>query len=92
VGFHGTDGITRFCEGDLGGVSLVRIVEALLCGQVVSAEKCDGPGTICAVEYRPDENEVLISVKVHFVGNEEILTILSAYASRESGNGSDHAA
>ena len=47
VGFHGTDGVIRFCEDDLGGVSLVRIVEALLRGHIVSAEKCDGPGTVC---------------------------------------------
>ena len=87
VGFHGTDGVIRF-----GGVSLVRIIEALLCGEVVASEKCDGPGAVCIVEHHREEDAALVSVRVHFVSNEEELTILEAAVVRELGNGSDHAA
>jgi hypothetical protein len=92
VGFHGTDGVTRFYEEDLGGVSLVRVLEVLVCGSVVAAEKCDGPGTICTVELYDEEEVALILVKVHFVSSEDTLTILSAEVMRELENGPDHAA
>jgi hypothetical protein len=77
VGFHGTDGVTRFCEEDLDGVSLVQIAEAIQRGSVVEAEKCDGPGALCKVEHYTEEN-ALITVSVHFASGEETLTILKA--------------
>lgn len=95
VGYHGNNCAVRFSDADLGGVSWVRIVEALSCGTVISAEKCDGPGTICMVEYhveyRAEEGEV-ISVKVWFVSNEELLSVLSAESRKESESEPDHAA
>jgi hypothetical protein len=77
VGFHGTEGVTRFSESDLGGVSLTLVIEALTGGTVVSAEKCDGRGTVCVVEYYTEEDDLVV-VTIHFVSNEGELTILSA--------------
>jgi hypothetical protein len=77
VRFHGLNGNTCFCEEDLHGVPLVKVVECLRCGAVISAEKCDGPGTACVVEYYPDDPPG-ISVCVHFVANEDLLRILRA--------------
>jgi hypothetical protein len=90
--FHGTDGVTRFNEDDLGGVSLTRIVEVLIRGSVVDSEKCDGTGAICTVEACFEEEAALISVRVHFVANEEVLTVLSAEEVRRSDNEPDRAA
>jgi hypothetical protein len=90
VGCHGTDGVTRFPEDDLGGVSLTQIVEALLCGEVVEAEKCNAPGTDCTIEFRTEE-ENFIRVFVHFVSNEELLTIRRAEI-EEQNREPDHAA
>lgn len=89
VGFHGTDGVIRFCEEDLDGVSLIAVVEALLCGEVIGAEKCDGPGTDCMVEYFKDE--ALVTVWVHFASGEETLTIRKARI-EEFDREPDHAA
>lgn len=95
MGYHGTNSAVRFSDADLGGVSWVRIIEALSYGAVISAEKCDGPGTVCTVEYdveyQAEEGEV-ISVKVWFVSNEELLSVLSAKSRRESESEPDHAA
>src|SRR6476620_11115876 len=90
VGFHGTDGVTRFCEEDLDGVSLTLAVEALRCGTVVDSEKCDGPGTVCTVEYYTEE-DALVTVLVHFASSEESLTILKAKI-EEPDREPDHAA
>lgn len=81
----------RFCEEDLGGVSLVQVLEALIWGDVISSDKCDGPGTVCEVEHRQDDG-VVIAVAVYFVSNEEILTIRRAEVVGEPDNETDHAA
>jgi hypothetical protein len=91
VGYHGTDCVTVFYEGNLGGVSLTLVIEAVACGTVVSSEKCNGPGTICEVQYRTEDGESVL-VTVHFVSNEEQLTLLSAEVEKERGNETDHAA
>jgi len=91
VGFHGVDAVTRFCEDDLRGVSLVEVLEALAQGSVINAEKCDGPGTICDVERR-QENGSVVAVSVYFASNEEVLTIRGAEVVREPENETDNAA
>lgn len=75
--YHGFDHVTRFCIGDLNGVPLVRISQALLLGQCLFCEKCDGPGTICKVGH-VDEDGVAVEVDVHFESSTEVLNILDA--------------
>jgi hypothetical protein len=65
-------------------------VEALLCGTVIDSEKCDDPGTVCAVEYYTEE-DALVTVLVHFASSEESLTILKAKI-EEPDREPDHAA
>ena len=64
VQFYGTDNVTRFFRADLNGVSLTRAVEALLSGDMVSSEKCDGPGCQCIFRHRNDDD--LVEVEVFF--------------------------
>jgi len=91
VGYHGTDCVIVFHEGGMGDVSLTLAIEAIACGTVVSSEKCDGPGTNCRVQYRTEDGESVL-LNVHFVSNEEQLTLLSAEVEKERGNETDHAA
>lgn len=86
VEFEGTENSIRFSDDDLGGVSLVRVLQALMLGSVISAEKCDDPGTICVVFYSSEE-DISIFAKVHFISNEYVLTILSAHEARGVGYG-----
>lgn len=92
VGHHGTNCVTRFCEGDLNGISLTRVIEALADGTVISAEKSEGPGVVCEVAHYSDEEGDLALVIVHFVSNEELLTILEATKVKEEIGETDHAA
>ena len=62
VGFHGSNGVTSFVEEDL-EVSLVRALEAICLGEVVSVEKCEEPGTECVVEHR-SESDPWITVRL----------------------------
>ena len=57
-----TENVTRFCRDDLGGVSLIRIAQALMCGEHVSSEKCEGPGTVCIFSHESDDDEVEVTV------------------------------
>jgi hypothetical protein len=91
LGYHGTDAVTSFVESDLKGVSLTRIVRALICGSVISAEKCNEPGTICEVEYLEEEGDI-VGIEVHFVSNEETLRILGATIIKEDDSEPDRAA
>ncbi len=91
VGYHCRDCITEFCEADLGGLSLVEIVEAIAHGDVVSSEKDEFPGAVCAVEYRPEKSRTLW-VSLRFVANEERLRVLSAGEKWESDHEPSHVA
>jgi len=91
VGFHGTDQVTEYSKDDLGGVSLTRIVEAIVCGAVVWADKSDGPGVDCIVEHYADEGDC-VRAFLHFVSNEEKLTISAAERIEESGHEPNRAA
>lgn len=84
VAFYGTENVTRYCEDDLNGIFLVQVLEALTLGTVVSAEKCDGPGTNCTIVY--NEGYSIIRVDVHFVSSEMKLSILSAQRSLEAND------
>ncbi len=83
LGFYGTENAFRFCIEDLNGVSVTRAYEALTCGECVSAEKCDGPGTVCIFEHKSDDNEV--QVAVNFVASEPWLEVLWAMAVENGG-------
>jgi|GraSoiStandDraft_11_1057310.scaffolds.fasta_scaffold334930_2 hypothetical protein len=76
LGFSGTDNVTRFCKGDLSGVSLTRAVQALCRGDCIQAEKCDGPGTVCTFVDQDDDD--LVEVVVFFIASESILEIRAA--------------
>ena len=90
VGFHGSNGVTSFVEEDL-EVSLVQALEAICLGEVVSVEKCEGPGTECVVEHR-SEGDPWIAVRLRFVSNEEKLHIFEARPWRETTNETPDAA
>jgi len=89
LGFYGTDRITRFCREDLGGVPLIRIVEALTRGDHIDSEKCDGPGTVCIFWHESDEDEV--EVTVWFAAGEMELEIRGARKVKEMTGGQDAA-
>jgi hypothetical protein len=57
----------------------------------VSSEKCDDPGTVCTVQYRTEDDDI-VSVTVHFIANEEQLTLLNAEVEKERDSEKDHAA
>ncbi|RJF88168.1 hypothetical protein D3874_15040 [Oleomonas cavernae] len=72
-----TENIFRFHAGDLNGVSITRIVEALSCGSVVSSEKCeDGPGVVCILAHLSDDD--LVEVTVYFDAGSMVLEIQMA--------------
>jgi hypothetical protein len=64
--YHGTDNVTRFVKATLNGVSLTRAVQAVLMGDMISAEKCDGPGCICVFRHEDDN---VVDVEVFFEAN-----------------------
>ena len=68
------------------------MLEALTFGAVTSAEKCDGPGTVCVVEHREDDGSIVV-VTVHFVKSDALLEIREAeVVVREPDDETDHAA
>ena len=75
-GFSGTDNVTRVCRADLHGVSLTRALEAIFLGEMVYANKCDGPGTVCVFRHEGDDG--LVEAKVFFVAGETQLEIQGA--------------
>ena len=87
--FYGTNHITRFCQADLNGVPLIRIVEALTRGNHISSEKCAGPGTVCVFEHESDDDEV--EVIVWFAAGEMELEIRGARKVKEMKGGQDAA-
>lgn len=82
--FYGTDNVTRFCRDDLGGVSLIRIVQALARGDHVSSEKCDGPGAVCVFLHESDDDEV--EVTVWFEAGTMMLELRGARKVKEKNN------
>lgn len=76
--FYGTDNVTRFFRADLRGVSLTRAVEAVVLGEMVGTEKCEGAGAISTFEYEADDGEV-VRVNVFFVADEMKLEFREAY-------------
>ncbi len=88
--FYGTENVTRFCRDDLGGVSLIRIAEALTYGDQVSSEKCDGPGTVCVLSHEFDDDEV--EVTVWFEAGGMVLEITGARKVKEIKSEPDNAA
>lgn len=87
--FYGTENITRFCEADLNGVALIRVVEALLCGDQISSEKCSGPGTICVFEHESDADQV--EATVWFAAGEMMLEIKGTRKVKETDGEPDAA-
>jgi hypothetical protein len=91
VGFHGGDGVIGFVEEELGSVALVHVIESLHRGTVTWAEKCNGPGTKCVVEYISDDGPGL-RIVVHLVSSEEYLQIMDVKDLKEPGSGTPNAA
>jgi hypothetical protein len=89
VEFYATENITRVCREDLGGVSLTRAFEALTCGSVVASEKCDGPGVVCRLEHRSDDD--FVAVVVYFEAGEMVLEIREAAVIEETDGETDAA-
>jgi len=75
--YAGTENVTRFCPENLQGVSLTRAVQALARGFCVSAEKCDGAGSVCVFEDADDDIGA-VEVTVFFIASEEVLEIRGA--------------
>lgn len=88
---YGYERETRFCPDELGGVSLTRVVEALLCGHLVHRDMADGDGAICTFEHDSDDGGA-VQVRVHFVSNEGALTIVWARYTGELDGEPYHAA
>ncbi|MGJ5204367.1 hypothetical protein [Bradyrhizobium sp. HKCCYLR20261] len=82
LGVGGTDNVTRFCIDDLNGVTLVRAVEAAMCGDLLWAEKCDGVGTQCMFDHSSDDDRV--QVLIWFSSNEARLEIRRAASVKEN--------
>jgi hypothetical protein len=82
VAFAGTENITRYCSDDLGGVSLTRVMETLMRGELTLTSKCDGPGTLCTYEHYSDEGDG-VEVTVWFVATEAALEIREARCVKE---------
>lgn len=82
VWFYGTENLTRIFRDRLSGVSVTRALEALTIGTVVSVSKEDGPGCICRVRHRSDDN--LVEVEVFFEANIMELEIREANIIEES--------
>jgi hypothetical protein len=89
LAYSSTDNITRFCEDNLNGVSLIRAVEALLVGECIQSDKCDEPGSICTFRHQSEEDTV--EVRVFFEANVMVLEILEASTVREEKDESDAA-
>lgn len=75
--FYGTTGVTRYSAVDLNGVPLVHVVEALARPISIRCDKCDGPGSVCAIEANVGDNQ-RVRVVVHFVSQEARVTIRKA--------------
>jgi hypothetical protein len=88
--FYGTENVSRFCRDDLGGVSLIRIVDALLRGEHISSEKCEGPGAVCVFSHESDDDEV--EVTVWFEAGEMVLEFRGARKVKEIKSEPDEAA
>lgn len=73
----GTDNITRYCRDDLNGVGLTRVVEGLMCGDLLWSEKCDGVGTLCLFRHCSEGDDV-VEVLIWFSSGEAKLEIRGA--------------
>jgi hypothetical protein len=62
VEFYGTDNTTRCCEDDLNGVSLTRVVEALMLGSLAETVHLQRGGCICTISHQSDDDLVEVSV------------------------------
>lgn len=82
--FYGTDNVTRFCQADLSGVPLLRVVEALALGDQVASEKCDGPGTVCTFAHESEDDHV--EATVWFAAGTMELEIKGARRVRETAS------
>lgn len=89
VQYYCTDNITRVWPDKLNGVSLARVLEALQMGSLVSSEKCDGPGCICVIAHRGDDDVVF--VEVFFEANVMDLEIRECWKASEERD-SEHSA
>lgn len=76
--FTGTENVSRVNVDDLNGVGLTRVVEALVLGEMISSEKCEGPGTVCTFEHISDEEDV-VAVTIWFEAATGKLVILAAW-------------
>ena len=91
VDVYGTDGVTTFSENNLRGVSLVRVIQALALGAVVTADKPTLPDMDCTVEYT-EEDGIVVRVSLSIQTTPPRLIINFVEQRRENENGNDHAA
>lgn len=87
----GTDRVSSVKLDDLGGVGLVRIVEALTFGKLAWSDKCDGPGSDCVFVHKSDEGDV-VAVSVWFEATVERLEIRRAWRVNEEHDSEPDAA
>jgi hypothetical protein len=90
IEFYGTDNVTRVFRENLGGVTLIEVVEALATGNLVSAEKLDDAGTTCTLRHA--SVDAIIEVDVWFVASEIVLEIRAARRVKEMKGETDDAA